>query len=198
MSQHRFREVCSRHFGVMHPICRPPKRLSERPPWRADRRHAVHHTATGETGSNSPCPCPSYTTRNSLSYRPKMASTHGRQARTVSGGSIHAVISAMCEDAPNLFSNGSDQRAPAMAREPTACGARWGKYSGYATLRKIPNVCSDNTSRNPLDKRPQPIQVIFLSGSRNRSYDTTLKNNLLPSSKSCWRAQNKAGKTVIM
>ena len=97
-------------------------------------------------------------------------------ARTVSGGSIHAVISAMCEDAPNLFSNGSDQRAPAMAREPTACGARWGKYSGYATLRKIPNVCSDNTSRNPLDKRPQPIQVIFLSGSRNRSY---IRNFLL-------------------
>ena len=67
-----------------------------------------------------------------------MASTHGRQARTVSGGSIHAVISAMCEDAPNLFSNGSDQRADGVAREPTACGARWGQISGLCDVKENP------------------------------------------------------------
>ena len=71
---------------------------------------------------------------------------------------------------PNLFSNGSDQRAPAMAREPTACGARWGQISGICDVKENPEYGCGNTSVNPLDKRPQPIQVIFLSGSRNRSY----------------------------
>ena len=54
------------------------------------------------------------------------------------------------------------------------------KYPAYTKLIKKPIICSAHVSRNPLDKRPQPIFCFFLSGSRNRSYTVVLRRQNVP------------------
>ena len=62
------------------------------------------------------------------------------------------------------------------------------KYPAYTKLRKTPSNCAAKTSGIPLDKAHQPIQVIFLSGSRNRSWCRQREGRLRAGAVStfCW------------